>query len=250
MSPRLAAVTLDVRHLGLGSDLVDYREAWDLQHRLHAEVVAGEAPDTLLLLEHAAVFTAGKRTEPHERPLTAGTPVIDVDRGGKITWHGPGQLVGYPLVRLPEAYGVVDYVRRLEQALIDALAEIGLTTGRVPGRSGVWLGADAATGRPERKIAAIGVRVAGGVTMHGFALNADPDLRAFDQIVPCGIADAGVTSVAAELGTSPALTSLAYVLLPHLERLLAFEAYERTPDVADLVPAMPAGVTYGLTAVR
>ena len=238
-----------MRYLGLGGDLVDYREAWDLQHRLHAEVVAGTAPDTLLLLEHAAVYTAGKRTELHERPLD-GTPVIDVDRGGKITWHGPGQLVGYPLVRLPEAYGVVDYVRRLEQALIDTLAELGLTTGRVAGRSGVWLAADPATGRPERKIAAIGVRVAGGVTMHGFALNAEPDLAAYDRIVPCGIADAGVTSIAAELGTSPALTSLAYVLLPHLERLLAFEPYERTPDVADLGPATaaPVGVTYGLTA--
>ena len=241
-----------MRYLGLGGDLVDYRDAWDLQHRLHAEVVAGTAPDTLLLLEHAAVYTAGKRTELHERPLD-GTPVIDVDRGGKITWHGPGQLVGYPLVRLPEAYGVVDYVRRLEQALIDTLAELGLTTGRVPGRSGVWLAADApgtGLGRPERKVAAIGVRVAGGVTMHGFALNADPDLRAFDRIVPCGIADAGVTSIAAELGTAPALTSLAYVLLPHLERLLAFEPYERTPDVADLpaADAVPAGVTYGLTA--
>jgi lipoyl(octanoyl) transferase len=247
-------VDLDVRYLGLGGDLVDYRDAWDLQHRLHAEVVAGTAPDTLLLLEHAPVYTAGKRTEPHERPVDpAGIPVLDVDRGGKITWHGPGQLVGYPLVRLPEAYGVVDYVRRLEQALIDALAELGLTTGRVPGRSGVWLPADPAgsgRGRPERKIAAIGVRVAGGVTMHGFAVNADPDLRAFGRIVPCGIADAGVTSIAAELGTAPALTSLAYVLLPHLERLLAFEPYERTPDVADLAPAdlAPVGVTYGLTA--
>lgn len=240
-----------MRYLGLGGDLVDYRDAWDLQHRLHAEVVAGTAPDTLLLLEHAPVYTAGKRTEAHERPVDpAGTPVLDVDRGGKITWHGPGQLVGYPLVRLPEAYGVVDYVRRLEQALIDTLAELGLTTGRVPGRSGVWLAADPVSGRPERKVAAIGVRVAGGVTMHGFALNADPDLRVFDAIVPCGIADAGVTSIAAELGTAPALTSLAYVLLPHLERLLAFEPYERTPDVADLPPvaAAPVGVTYGLTA--
>ncbi|SEQ99402.1 lipoyl(octanoyl) transferase [Microlunatus flavus] len=236
-----------MRYLGLGGDPVDYREAWDLQHRLHAEVVAGQAPDTLLLLEHAPVYTAGKRTEPHERPLD-GTPVIDVDRGGKITWHGPGQLVGYPLVRLPEAFGVVDYVRRLEQALIDALAEVGLSTGRVPGRSGVWLAADPSNGRPERKVAAIGVRVAGGVTMHGFALNADPDMRAYDRIVPCGIADAGVTSITAELGSSPALTSLAYVLVPHLERLLAFEPYERTPDVADLAPAASSGVTYGLTA--
>jgi lipoyl(octanoyl) transferase len=210
----------------------------------------------LLLLEHAAVYTAGKRTEPHERPLD-GTPVVDVDRGGKITWHGPGQLVGYPLVRLPEAFGVVDYVRRLEQALIDALAELGLATGRVPGRSGVWLPADPVgpstgsgdvrLGRPERKVAAIGVRVAGGVTMHGFAVNADPDLTAFDRIVPCGIADAGVTSIAAELGTAPALTSLAYVLLPHLERLLAFAPYERSPDLGALPEPVPAGPTYGLT---
>jgi lipoyl(octanoyl) transferase len=249
-------VSLDVRYLGLTGDLVDYREAWDLQHRIHAQVVSGEAPDTLLLLEHAAVYTAGKRTEPHERPLD-GTPVVDVDRGGKITWHGPGQLVGYPLVRLPEAFGVVDYVRRLEQALIDALAELGLATGRVPGRSGVWLPADPVgpstrsgdvrLGRPERKVAAIGVRVAGGVTMHGFAVNADPDLTAFDRIVPCGIADAGVTSIAAELGTAPALTSLAYVLLPHLERLLAFAPYERSPDLGALPEPVPAGPTYGLT---
>ena len=240
-------MSLDVRYLGLGGDLVDYADGWDLQHRLHAEVVSGAAPDTLLLLEHAPVYTAGKRTEPHERPLD-GTPVVDVDRGGKITWHGPGQLVGYPLVRLPEAFGVVDYVRRLEQAIIDALAELGLATGRVPGRSGVWL--PAAAGRPERKIAAIGVRVAGGVTMHGFALNADPDLAAFDRIVPCGIADAGVTSIAAELGSSPALTSLAYVLVPHLERLLAFAPYERTPDLSstDALPEpVAAGPTYGLT---
>ncbi|HEY0240741.1 MAG TPA: lipoyl(octanoyl) transferase LipB [Friedmanniella sp.] len=239
-------MSLDVRYLGLGGDLVDYRDGWDLQHRIHAEVVSGAAPDTLLLLEHASVYTAGKRTEVHERPLD-GTPVVDVDRGGKITWHGPGQLVGYPLVRLPDAFGVVDYVRRLEQALIDALEELGVATGRVPGRSGVWLPAQASTGRPERKIAAIGVRVAGGVTMHGFALNADPDLTWFDRIVPCGIADAGVTSIAAELGSSPALTSLAYVLVPHLERLLAFEPYERSADVAALPEPVPAGPTYGLT---
>ncbi|MGI3781048.1 MAG: lipoyl(octanoyl) transferase LipB [Janthinobacterium lividum] len=245
-------MSLDVRYLGLGDDLVDYRDGWDLQHQRHAEVVSGAAPDTLLLLEHAPVYTAGKRTEAHERPLDE-TPVVDVDRGGKITWHGPGQLVGYPLVRLPEAFGVVDYVRRLEQALIDALTELGLATGRVPGRSGVWLPADPSTGsgnfggRPDRKIAAIGVRVAGGVTMHGFALNADPDLTAFDRIVPCGIADAGVTSIAAELGTSPALTSLAYVLVPHLERLLAFAPYEKTPDVAALPEPAPSGPTYGLT---
>ncbi len=181
---------------GLGRDQVDYLEAWDLQRRLHAEVAAATRPNTVILLEHASVYTAGKRTEPQERPLD-GTPVIDVDRGGKITWHGPGQLVGYPLVRLPEATYVVDYVRRLEETLIQTLADFGLLTGRVPGRSGVWLAADEAGA--ERKIAAIGVRVAAGTTMHGFALNVDPDLHAFDKIIPCGIADAGVTSLAAEL---------------------------------------------------
>ena len=174
------------------------------------------------------MYTAGKRTEPHERPLD-GTPVIDVDRGGKITWHGPGQLVGYPLVRLPEATYVVDYVRRLEEALIQTLAEFGLLTGRVPGRSGVWLAADEA--KSERKIAAIGVRVAAGTTMHGFALNVDPDLQAFSKIIPCGIADAGVTSMAAELGDVLSLAEVAAVLRPHLECYLAFEPYERSPDL-------------------
>src|SRR5829696_7924609 len=181
-------MALDVLDL-LSEGPVDYAETWQQQRELHAEVAAGLRPDTVLLLEHPSVYTAGKRTEPHERPLD-GTPVIDVDRGGKITWHGPGQLVGYPLVRLPEATYVVDYVRRLEEALIRTLAEFGLFTGRVSGRSGVWLAADEA--RSERKIAAIGVRVAAGTTMHGFALNVDPDLQAFSKIIPCGIADAGV----------------------------------------------------------
>jgi lipoyl(octanoyl) transferase len=215
-------------HRGLGRAQVDYLEAWDLQRRLHAEVAARIRPDTVILLEHASVYTAGKRTEPQERPLD-GTPVIDVDRGGKITWHGPGQLVGYPLVRLPEATYVVDYVRRLEEALIRTLADFGLVTGRVSGRSGVWLAADEA--RPERKIAAIGVRVAAGTTMHGFALNVDPDLQAFDKIIPCGIADAGVTSMAAELRDVFSLQHVAAVLRPHLERYLAFEPYERSPDL-------------------
>ena len=213
---------------GLGRAQVDYLEAWDLQRRLHAEVAARIRPDTVILLEHASVYTAGKRTEPQERPLD-GTPVIDVDRGGKITWHGPGQLVGYPLVRLPEATYVVDYVRRLEEALIRTLADFGLVTGRVSGRSGVWLAADEA--RPERKIAAIGVRVAAGTTMHGFALNVDPDLQAFDKIIPCGIADAGVTSMAAELGDVFSLQHVAAVLRPHLERYLTFEPYERSADL-------------------
>ncbi|SFF15526.1 lipoyl(octanoyl) transferase LipB [Blastococcus tunisiensis] len=176
---------------------VPYEQAWAQQRELHAQRVAGTGPDTLLLLEHPAVYTAGKRTEPHERPFD-GTPVIDVDRGGKITWHGPGQLVGYPIVALPDPVDVVAHVRRLEDALIEVCAGFGLETIRVEGRSGVWVAADGA--RPERKVAAIGVRVARGVTMHGFALNCDPDMTAFANMIPCGIPDAGVTSLSAELG--------------------------------------------------
>jgi lipoyl(octanoyl) transferase len=176
--------------------LVPYEQAWAQQRELHAARVAGDGPDTLLLLEHPSVYTAGKRTLPHERPFD-GTPVIDVDRGGKITWHGPGQLVGYPIVALPDPVDVVAYVRRLEEALIEVCAGFGLATGRVEGRSGVWVAADAT--RPERKVAAIGVRVARGVTMHGFALNCDPDMTAFANMIPCGIPDAGVTSLSAEL---------------------------------------------------
>ncbi|MGZ4622053.1 MAG: lipoyl(octanoyl) transferase LipB [Blastococcus sp.] len=181
--------------------LVPYEEAWARQRELHGRRVAGDGPDTMLLLEHPSVYTAGRRTEPHERPFD-GTPVIDVDRGGKITWHGPGQLVGYPIVALPDPVDVVAYVRRLEGALIEVCAGFGLTAGRVEGRSGVWVAADepGAGFRPERKVAAIGIRVARGVTMHGFALNCDPDLGAFGSIVPCGIPDAGVTSLSAELG--------------------------------------------------
>jgi lipoyl(octanoyl) transferase len=188
---------LEVLRLGL----VDYEDAWARQRELHAQVVDGSAPDTLLLLEHPPVYTAGKRTEPHERPFD-GTPVIDVDRGGKITWHGPGQLVGYPIVRLADPVDVVAHVRRLESALIDVCAGVGLTTDRVEGRSGVWVRADGPGQghRPDRKVAAIGVRVARGVTMHGFALNCDPDMTAFANMIPCGIVDAGVTSLSAELG--------------------------------------------------
>lgn len=177
-------------------DTVDYRDAWQLQRGLvDARVVGG--PDTLLLLEHPPVYTAGKRTEAHERPVD-GTPVVDTDRGGKITWHGPGQLVGYPVIGMAEPLDVVNYVRRLEESLIDVCAEYGLTAGRVDGRSGVWLPADAT--RPARKIAAIGIRVARGTALHGFALNCDCDLTAYAAIVPCGITDAGVTSLTAELG--------------------------------------------------
>ncbi len=164
---------VDVVHLGFGDRAVAYQDGWDIQRRIHDEVVAGTRPDTLLLLEHTSVYTAGKRTNTWERP-TDGTPVVDVDRGGKITWHGPGQLVGYPLLGLPDPIDVVAYVRRVEQMLIDLCADFGLATTRVEGRSGVWVPADERG--PDRKVAAIGVRVARGVTMHGFAINADCDL--------------------------------------------------------------------------
>ena len=192
VSCRASGAPVHVQELGS----IDYREAWDLQRSLVAERADDAGPDTLLLLEHPWVYTAGRRTEPDERP-TDGTSVVDVDRGGKITWHGPGQLVGYPIVKLADPIDVVRYVRRVEQALIAVCDELGLPTGRVEGRSGVWLAADH---RPERKIAAIGIRVQRGVTMHGFEINCDADLSAFDHIVPCGIRDAGVTSLSAELG--------------------------------------------------
>jgi len=183
---------VDIVVTGLSANSVPYLVALDQQRAVHAAVVAGRAPDTLLLLEHPSVYTAGRRTEAAERP-TDGTLVLDVDRGGKITWHGPGQLVGYPILRLAEPIDVVGYVRRLEGIIIDVLAELGVAGERVAGRSGVWLrGAD--------KIAAIGIRVAQGVTMHGFALNCSNSFEAYDQIVACGIADAGVTSISRELG--------------------------------------------------
>ncbi len=188
-SIRSSPAPVDVRQLGT----IDYQDAWQLQRELADARVAG-GHDTLLLLQHPAVYTAGRRTEPHERPLD-GTPVVDTDRGGKITWHGPGQLVGYPIIGLAEPLDVLNYVRRLEQALIKVCGDLGLQTGRVDGRSGVWV-----AGRPARKVAAIGVRVARSTTLHGFALNCDCDLASFTTIVPCGISDAGVTSLSAELG--------------------------------------------------
>ena len=200
---------------------VPYQLAWDEQRRLHAARVAGQIPDTVVLLEHEPVYTAGKRTEPHERPLLdAGAPVIDVDRGGKITWHGPGQIVGYPIVRLPDPIDVVAFVRRVEQVLIDVCAEFGVMAGRVEikGRSGVWIPAD---GRgPDRKLGAIGLRVAQGVSMHGFALNCDCDLSWFDRIVPCGIADASVTSLSAELGRRVRVSEVRPMVERHLPGLL------------------------------
>ena len=205
-------------HLGLDPDFVDYEWAWERQRELHAKVVEGLEPDTVLLLEHRPVYTAGKRTEPHERPRD-GTPVVDVDRGGKITWHGPGQITGYPIVRLPAPIDVVAYVRALEEMMIRVCADFGVVAGRVPGQSGTWILADPADPRhrPNRKVGAIGIRVSRQVAMHGFALNCNPSLAWADVIIPCGIPDAGVTSLSAELGRDVPVREV----LPHVERHLA-----------------------------
>ena len=183
--------------------LVGYEAALEMQRQFHKEIVAGTRSNSLILLEHPSVFTAGKRTQDFERP-SDGTPVIDVDRGGRITWHGPGQLVGYPIVKLLKPTELVGFVRTLESALIEVCATFGITAQRVDGRSGVWICDE----KGERKIAAIGIRVASGVTMHGFALNVSPDLAAFGQIVPCGIDDAAVTSIARELGREIAVSEV------------------------------------------
>ncbi len=222
--------------LGLDGDPIDYLDAWELQRRVHEQRVRDEIPDTCLLLEHAPVYTAGKRTTPLDRPVSdAGVPVIDVDRGGNITWHGPGQLVGYPIVKLHEPIDVVAYVRALEDAMIGICAEFGVPAGRVDGRRGAWL--PGRSGRPDRKIAAIGVRVARGVTMHGFALNCDCDLSWYDRIVPCGISDAGVTSLSAETGRPVRLADV----LPAAERCLATalgaESVSRTERLSPPVTA-------------
>jgi len=185
---------LRIAEVGFGEEAIAYQDGWDLQRRVHADVVSGKMPDTVLLLEHQAVYTAGRRTELGDRPID-GTPVVDVDRGGKITWHGPGQLVGYPIIHLSDPIDVVAYVRRIEGMLIDVCGEFGVQATRVEGRSGVW------TCDGERKLAAIGIRVSQGVTMHGFAINADCDLGWYDRIVPCGIRDATVTTLSIETGT-------------------------------------------------
>jgi lipoyl(octanoyl) transferase len=243
-------------HLGFGTEAVEYQEAWQEQRRVHAARFADEVPDTCLLLEHPAVYTAGRRTEDSERPLD-GTPVVDVDRGGKITWHGPGQLVGYPILKLPRPVDVIAHVRRLEEALILACADFGLATTRIEGRSGVWVLGDPVAERPavgglnldfdprladeefdprlngpeyapsnagqrreDRKLAAIGIRIAKGVTMHGFALNCDPDNTWFDRIVPCGIRDAGVTSLSNELGRRVPVAEVLPVVEKRLREVL------------------------------
>jgi lipoyl(octanoyl) transferase len=211
---------VDVREVGFAPDLVPYLDGWQLQRQVHADVVAGRRPDTVLLLEHEPVYTAGKRTNSWDRPQpgVTDTPVVDVDRGGKITWHGPGQLVGYPIVTLPNPVDVVAYVRRLEDLLMDVCGALGVSTIRVDGRSGVWVPAD--TRGSERKIAAIGVRVARGVTMHGFALNCTNRLDPFHRIVPCGISDAGVTTLTAELGRRVTVAEVVPLVESRLDALV------------------------------
>ncbi|AXT84677.1 lipoate-protein ligase B [Aeromicrobium sp. A1-2] len=240
-------MTLQIIEDWYGDGAIDYLDAWEIQRGLHAQRVADEIPDTAMFLEHPAVYTAGRRTERHERPFD-GTPVVDVDRGGKITFHGPGQLVGYPITKLPSHVLVVDYVRRVEEALIRACHDLGVETGRVPGRSGVWL--PKAPGRIERKIGAIGIRVARGVTMHGFSLNADVDLGYYERFVPCGIADAGVTSLTAELGRRVAVATAAEAVAPHLQELLMWQPYEPWPDLqqADHPAVLVLGLASGQQA--
>jgi lipoyl(octanoyl) transferase len=275
MSGRLRFV-----HLGIGERTVSYEEALAEQQRLHAQRVADEIPDTVLLLEHSPVYTAGKRTRPEDRPLD-GTPVVETNRGGEITWHGPGQLVGYPIVKLPDPVDVVAYVRRLEEVSIRTLAEFGVESTRIEGRTGVWvlgaaipgakpdpaqqvdiggltlrmgvkMGIDPRLAGPEyapsnagqrgddRKITAIGVRVARGVTMHGFALNCDPDMTWFDRIVPCGIRDAGVGSLSTELGRDVPVTEA----LPVVERHFA-EVFAELPEPAPRATAPHAAAPTG-----
>jgi len=190
-------MTLEFKQLGLAPDFIDYTRGWDIQRELHEKVLAGTAPSTVLLLEHSPVYTAGKRTEDHERPFD-GTPVVAVDRGGKLTWHGPGQLVGYPIIKLKNKAGIRDYVERLEAVIIAVLADYGIDAVRIRGRAGVWIEQDEKG--PARKIAAIGIRVNEGVTMHGFAINCNNDLAPYAQIIACGISDAGVTTITQELG--------------------------------------------------
>lgn len=211
---------LTFEYLGLGPEglLSDYQATWDYQRSLHEEVATRGRQGHVLLLEHTAVYTAGRRTKPSDYPVD-GTPVVPVDRGGEITYHGPGQLVGYPIVTLRDAVGVVDYVRRVEAAIIALLAGYGIDSGRVAGRTGVWL--SATDTRQERKICAIGVRVAKRTTMHGFALNVLSSAERFSNIVPCGISDAGVTSIEEEMLGDWSVQGVARDLEPHLRRELA-----------------------------
>ncbi|MFE0749503.1 lipoyl(octanoyl) transferase LipB [Gordonia sp. NPDC058843] len=231
---RASTGPVEVRRLGV----VDYQAAYELQHGLAADRADGVLDhDVLLLLEHPATYTAGRRTEDSDRP-TNGAPVVDVDRGGRITWHGPGQLVGYPIVKLAEPLDVVEYVRRLEAALISVCAGLGVTTGRVDGRSGVWITDDAG----ERKLGQIGIRVARGIALHGFALNVDPDMSAFEAIVPCGIADAGVTSLARELARPLSVESLLDTTADAVVSALDGPTLDPVPATTQSVPPTSASV--------
>jgi lipoyl(octanoyl) transferase len=228
-SERKLGKVSELGYLDFGAVPVGYRQGWDLQRRVHARRVAGEVPDSCLLLEHEPVYTAGKRTAASDRPFgDPGAPVIDVDRGGKITWHGPGQLTGYPIIKLREPLDVVAYVRALEEAMIRTCAEFGISTARVQGRSGAWVLGDGNS--PDRKVGAIGARVARGVTMHGFALNADCDLSWYDRIVPCGIRDAGVTTLSAETGRPVTVAEVTPVMAGHLANVLGYHGWHRIQD--------------------
>jgi lipoyl(octanoyl) transferase len=231
---------LVIARLGFGAGAVPYLDALDLQRQLHERRVRGEIPDTVLLLEHPAVYTAGKRTGPLDRPVgDPGAPVIDVERGGKVTWHGPGQIVAYPIMALDEPIDVVAYVRATEEVMIATCADFGVATTRVAGRSGAWvLGAG---GRPDRKVGAVGLRVARGVTMHGIAVNCDCDLSWFDKCIPCGIADAGVSSLSAETGQLIGVPAVADVLERHLAEILGSGTFRRAEQIPGLLPASVAG---------
>jgi lipoyl(octanoyl) transferase len=219
---------------GFGPEAVPYLDAWDLQRELHERRVDGRIPDCCLLLEHPPVYTAGKRTSPLDRPVgDPGAPVIDVDRGGKITWHGPGQLVGYPILKLDEPIDVIAYVRAVEEALIRACAEFGVRTERVDGRSGVWVRGTA--GAQDRKVGAIGIRVSRGVTMHGFALNCDCDLSWYDRIVPCGISDAAVTTLSAESGQTITVAEAIGVVEHHLASVLRAARWRSIEGLGELI---------------
>ncbi|UYQ76347.1 lipoyl(octanoyl) transferase LipB [Glutamicibacter sp. JL.03c] len=210
-------MAIEFERVGLGSKFVPYMEAWDYQIQLHDAVAADEQSPRVLFLEHEAVYTAGKRTEPEDLPLD-GTPVVDVDRGGKLTWHGPGQLVGYPIVKLRKMSAIRLYVETIEEALINVVSDMGIPTVQIKGRSGVWV--PGKNGEQDRKIAAIGLRISHGVTMHGFALNCSNDLGAYEQIIPCGITDAGVTTISAELGRTVTPGDVVDRVQTELERLL------------------------------
>ena len=198
---------IKVQELGV----VDYLSAWEMQKQIAEEVLTGKIENTLLLLQHPSVYTAGRRTQLSDRPLD-NTPVIDVDRGGKITWHGVGQLVGYPIIKLKNSADVVGFVRELENVLIQVCGEFDITAQRYCERSGVWVRDE----KSDRKIAAIGLRVAKGVSTHGFALNVNPDLSAYLKIIPCGIPDAKVTSLSAELGVQVNIEQVMPVLQKYI----------------------------------